>query len=117
MSDRGFDLNARARAKNIEKSKIRVGKKDLFDPIIEFFLKTGSDFIEVDVTGMDSNHLMTHLNKSIEEKSLEDRVRTLIKKNIVFLVLKKPSLEVGSSPSFILTSHICRFIKDNELCK
>ena len=113
MSDGGLGLNANA--ESIEKSEIRVGKKELFDPIIEFFLKTGSDFIKVDVKGMDANNLMIQLDKSIDEKSLEDKVRTLIIKNIVFLVLKKPSLEFGSSSSFILNSRICRFITDNEL--
>jgi len=81
----------------------------------EFFLKTGSDFIEVDVNGMDANNLMIQLDKSIDEKSLENKVRTLIIKNIVFLVLNKPSPEFGSSSSFIFNSRICRFITDNEL--
>lgn len=81
----------KSKSTNTEKSKIRVGNKYLFDPIIEFFLKSGSDLIEVDVNGMDSNHIMTQLNKSIEEKSLEDRVRTVLKNNIVSLALKKPS--------------------------
>jgi len=96
----------------MDKPNNRVGKKNLFDPIIEFFIETRSDFIEVDVNGMDSKYLMTNLNKSIEEKSLEDKVRTLILKNKVCLVLEPPSLESGSSPSYKLQSHKNRFMTD-----
>lgn len=39
--------------------------------------------MEMDVKEMDSNYLMINLNKSIEEKSLEDRVITLIIKYII----------------------------------
>jgi len=69
-----------------DKSHMRVGKDELYDPLIEFFLKTGSNFLEVYINGINSRCLIINLNKSIKEKGLEDRIRTVIINNVVYLV-------------------------------
>jgi len=77
----------------LDKHKIGVVKDELYDPLIEFFLASGSTFLEVDVNGINSSCLRNHLNRSIEKKGLKEKVRTVIRKNLVYLVLELPDNE------------------------
>jgi hypothetical protein len=63
--------------------KYRKGSK--YDPIIEAFVDSTDDLVEVNVEGKDANYLRTQLNKRIEVKDIKDQVKTSVVNNVLYL--------------------------------
>ena len=67
----------------------RLGKDELYDPLIDLFIESKNICLEVEVLGINTSHLAANLNKSINEKGLEESIETVIRNNIVYLVIKQ----------------------------
>jgi len=63
--------------------KYRKGSK--YDPIIDAFVGSSDDLVEVKVEGRDANYLRTQLNKRIEAKNLKDKAKTSVVNNVLYL--------------------------------
>ena len=63
----------------------RYRKGSKYDPIIDEFLKSPDDLVEVNVEGRDSNYLKTQLNKRIEVRELGAQVKTSVVNNVLYL--------------------------------
>jgi len=63
----------------------RYRKSSKYDPIIDEFLKSPDDLVEVNVEGRDSNYLRTQLNKRIEVRELRAQVTTSVVNNALYL--------------------------------
>lgn len=61
----------------------RRGSK--YDPIIDAFLESEEDIVEVEVEGKDPNYVRMQLNKRIEVRELRDKVRTSVINNVLYL--------------------------------
>ena len=80
MSEVKFDL------KPVEKKpprKYRKGSK--YDPILDRFLEGEHDLVKVEVENKDANYLRTQLNKRIEARELQDKVKVSVVNNIAYL--------------------------------
>lgn len=80
MSEMKFSLKP---VKKKPSRRYRKGSK--YDPIIDAFLKSTDDLVEVKVEGRDANYLRTQLNKRIEARELKDSVKTSVVNNILYL--------------------------------
>jgi len=63
--------------------KYRKGSK--YDPIIDAFMRSSENLVEVNVEGRDANYLRTQLNKRIEARDLKDKVKTSVVNNVLYL--------------------------------
>lgn len=80
MSEVKFDL------KPVEKKpsrKYRKGSK--YDPIIDSFMEGEHDLVKVEVPDKEANYLRTQLNKRIEARVLEDKVKVSVVNNVAYL--------------------------------
>ena len=80
MSEVKFDL------KPVEKKpsrKYRKGSK--YDPILDSFLEGEHSLVKVEVENKDANYLRTQLNKRIEAREIEDKVKVSVVNNIAYL--------------------------------
>jgi len=80
MSELKFDLKP---VKKKPSRRYRKGSK--YDPIIDAFIKSSDELVEVKVEGRDANYLRTQLNKRIEARDLKDRVKTSVVNNVLYL--------------------------------
>jgi hypothetical protein len=63
--------------------KYRKGSK--YDPIVDQFQEGAEDLVEVNVTGKDANYLRTQLNKRIEARGLEGKIKVSVVNNVCYL--------------------------------
>ncbi len=63
--------------------KYRKGSK--YDPILDSFLNGENDLVEVSVSNKDANYLRTQLNKRIESRDLQTKVKVSVVNNVAYL--------------------------------
>jgi len=63
--------------------KYRKGSK--YDPILDSFLNSENGLVEVAVSGKDANYLRTQLNKRIESRDLQAKVKVSVVNNVAYL--------------------------------
>lgn len=61
----------------------RKGSK--YDPILDSFMESEHDLVKVEVPDKDANYLRTQLNKRIEARVLEDKVKVSVVNNVAYL--------------------------------
>jgi hypothetical protein len=67
------------------KPRRRYRRGSKYDPIIDAFLESAKDIVEVEVEGKDPNYVRMQLNKRIEVRGLKDKVKTSVINNILYL--------------------------------
>ncbi len=67
------------------KPRRRYRKGSKYDPIIDAFLESGKDVVEVEVEGKNPNYVRMQLNKRIELRGLGDKVKTSVINNVLYL--------------------------------
>jgi len=80
MSEVKFNLKP---VKKKPSRRYRKGSK--YDPIVEAFIEGADNLVEVTVAGKDANYLRTQLNKRIEARDLQDKVKTSVVSNVLYL--------------------------------
>ena len=68
-----------------KKPSRRYRKGSKYDPIIDAFLESTDDLVEVKVAGRDANYLRTQLNKRIEARNLKRKAKTSVINNVLYL--------------------------------
>jgi len=68
-----------------KKPSRRYRKGSKYDPIIDAFVSSSEDLVEVKVEGRGANYLRTQLNKRIEARGLNDEVKTSVINNVLYL--------------------------------
>ena len=63
--------------------KYRKGSK--YDPIIDLFLKGENNLVKVVVESKDANYLRTQLNKRIDARNINEKVKVSVVNNIAYL--------------------------------
>jgi hypothetical protein len=63
--------------------KYRKGSK--YDPILDSFLEGEHKLVKVEVRNKDANYLRTQLNKRIEARDIEDKVKVSVVNNVAYL--------------------------------
>ncbi len=63
--------------------KYRKGSK--YDPILDEFLSRSDNLVKVEVENKDANYLRTQLNKRIEARDINERVKVSVVNNITYL--------------------------------
>jgi hypothetical protein len=63
--------------------KYRKGSK--YDPILDSFLSGDHELVKVEVANKDANYLRTQLNKRIEARDQQDRVKVSVVNNVAYL--------------------------------
>ena len=61
----------------------RKGRK--YDPILDEFLSRTDNLVKVEVENKDANYLRTQLNKRIEARDINERVKVSVVNNITYL--------------------------------
>jgi hypothetical protein len=80
MSEINFEL------KPVDKKpsrKYRKGSK--YDPILDEFLESDEDLVQVEVEGKDANYLRTQLKKRIDARDLVNKVDASVANNKTYL--------------------------------
>jgi len=80
MSEMNFDLNPVE-----EKPSRKFRKRSKYDPILDQFLEGTDNLVEVTVEGRDANYLRMQLNKRIEARNLEDKLKASVIGNVLYL--------------------------------
>ena len=80
MSEVKFELKPRA-----TKPSRRYRKGSKYDPVLDYFLEGTNDLVEVTVKGKDANYLRTQLNKRIEARGLEGKIKVSVVNNVCYL--------------------------------
>ena len=80
MSDVNFEL---APVEEKPSRKYRKGSK--YDPIIDAFLESEHDLVEVEAEGKEANYLRTQLKKRIDARDLQDKVEVSVVNNKAYL--------------------------------
>lgn len=80
MSEMKFSLKP---VKKKPSRRYRKGSK--YDPIIDAFISSSDELVEVKVEGRDANYLRTQLNKRIEARDLKEKVKTSVVNNVLYL--------------------------------
>ena len=80
MSDVKFELQP---VTSKPSRKYRKGSK--YDPILDSFLDGEHDLVKVEVPEKDANYLRTQLNKRIEARDIENRVKVSVVNNVAYL--------------------------------
>ncbi|MGQ9680211.1 MAG: hypothetical protein ACUVV4_05540 [Candidatus Bathyarchaeia archaeon] len=86
MSEMKFSLNP---VKKKPSRRYRKGSK--YDPILDAFIKSSDELVEVKVEGRDANYLRTQLNKRIEVRDLKEKIKTSVVNNVLYLERLKSS--------------------------
>ncbi|MFQ6053150.1 MAG: hypothetical protein ACE5OO_02825 [Candidatus Bathyarchaeia archaeon] len=68
-----------------KKPSRRYRKGSKYDPILDQFMEGEDELVKVIVEGRDANYLRTQLNKRIEARGLEDKVKTSVVNNVLYL--------------------------------
>jgi len=63
----------------------RYRKGSKYDPIVDEFMEGDEDLVEVSVENRGANYLRTQLNKRLEARDLNDRVKTSVINNVLYL--------------------------------
>ena len=63
--------------------KYRKGSK--YDPILDSFLEGEHKLVKVEVKNKDANYLRIQLNKRIEARNIEDKVKVSVVNNVAYL--------------------------------
>jgi isocitrate dehydrogenase kinase/phosphatase len=63
--------------------KYRKGSK--YDPILDSFLEEEHELVKVEVKNKDANYLRIQLNKRIESRDIEDKVKVSVVNNVAYL--------------------------------
>jgi hypothetical protein len=63
--------------------KYRKGSK--YDPILDSFLESEHELVKVEVRNKDANYLRTQLNKRIEARDIENKVKVSVVNNVAYL--------------------------------
>jgi len=72
--------------KPVKKKPARRYKKgSKYDPIIDMFMEEESKLVKVEIEGKDANYLRTQLNKRIEVRDLEGKVKTSVVNGVLYL--------------------------------
>ncbi len=80
MSDVDFDL-----APVEDKPSRKYRKVSKYDPIIEAFLESEHDLVEVKVDGKEAYYLRNQLKKRIDARDLQDRIEVSVVNNVAYL--------------------------------
>lgn len=80
MSDINFDL---APVEEKPSKKYRKGSK--YDPIIDTFLESEHDLVEVKAEGKDVHYLRNQLKKRIDARDLRDKIEVSVVNNVAYL--------------------------------
>lgn len=80
MSEVKFDLKPVAKKPS---RKYRKGSK--YDPILDSFLSGVHELVKVEVANKDANYLRTQLNKRIEARDQQDKVKVSVVNNVAYL--------------------------------
>ena len=56
-----------------------------YDPILDEFLSRSDNLVKVEVENKDANYLRTQLNKRIEARDINERVKVSVVNNITYL--------------------------------
>lgn len=80
MSEVKFDLKPVTKKPS---RKYRKGSK--YDPILDKFINGEHELVKVEVANKDANYLRTQLNKRIEARDLQDKVKVSVVNNIAYL--------------------------------
>ena len=79
MSELKFSL------KHVEKKPSRRYRKgSKYDPVIDAFLKSSDELVEVHIEDRDGNYLRSQLNKRIEARDIKE-IKTSVINNILYL--------------------------------
>ena len=65
MSEIRFEMR-----KVTEKRKKRVGRRSIYDPMIDQFVESGSDLVEIDVEGRAPSYVVGMLKRRIKVRGL-----------------------------------------------
>ena len=68
-----------------KKPSRRYRKGSKYDPILDSFLNGENDLVEVAVSNKDANYLRTQLNKRIEARDLQTKVKVSVVNNVAYL--------------------------------
>jgi hypothetical protein len=83
MSEIKFDLKPVSK-----KPSRRYRKGSKYDPIIDYFLDSEHNLVEVDVPEKDANYLRTQLKKRIDARDLDGKIEVSVVNNIAYLEKK-----------------------------
>ena len=75
-----FDLKPVA-----EKPSRKYRKGSKYDPILDSFLSGVHELVKVEVANKDANYLRTQLNKRIEARDQQDKVKVSVVNNVAYL--------------------------------
>ena len=80
MSELKFSL------KTVQKkpSRTRARKSGKYDPVIDAFLKSSDELVEVNVEGIDGTYLRTQIKSRIESRDIK-AIKTSVINNILYL--------------------------------
>ena len=80
MNEVKFDL------KPVTKKPSRKYKKgSKYDPILDSFLEGEHELVKVEVRNKEANYLRTQLNKRIEARDIEDKVKVSVVNSVAYL--------------------------------
>jgi hypothetical protein len=80
MSELKFNLKPVAKKPS---RKYRKGSK--YDPILDAFIESGEDLVEVQVEDKDANYLRTQLKKRIDARDLGEQLDVSVANNKTYL--------------------------------
>jgi hypothetical protein len=80
LSEVKFDLKPVA-----EKPSRKYRKGSKYDPILDSFLSGVHELVKVEVANKDANYLRTQLNKRIEARDQQDKVKVSVVNNVAYL--------------------------------
>ena len=80
MSDVNFDISPVD-----EKPSRNYRKGSKYDPIIDAFLESEHDLVEVEVEGKGAHYLRTQLKKRIDARNLQDKIEVSVVSNVAYL--------------------------------
>lgn len=69
MSEIKFNMR-----KVTEKRSKRIFKKSIYDPIIDQFLSSGSNLVEIEVEGRSGSYIAAQLSNRIKARRLADQI-------------------------------------------
>lgn len=69
----------------------RYRKGSKYDPVLDAFMKSSDELVEVKFEGKDANYLRTQLNKRIEVRDLKEKIKTSVVNNVLYLEKLKSS--------------------------
>lgn len=68
-----------------EKPKRKYKKGSKYDPILDAFMTQRRKMVTITIPNKDANYIRTQLNKRIEARSLEKKVKVSVVNNVAYL--------------------------------